>query len=73
VFWIYINVLCWSVVLVRSVIQDGFTSVAPSAPGGAFYTGFTISETEVVTPGTAEISNIIELGGGISVLFTEPQ
>jgi len=58
----------------REVITAlGFTSVMPPAPGGVFYTDFTISETEEATPGTAEITSVIGLGGGISIMFTEPQ
>lgn len=58
----------------REVITAlGFTSVTPPAPGGVFYTEFTISETEEPAPGTAEITSVIGLGGGISIMFTEPQ
>ena len=57
----------------REVITAlGFTSVTPPTPGGVFYTDFTISETEETTPGTAEITNVIGLEGGISIMFTEP-
>jgi len=57
----------------RGVITAiGFTSVTPPNPGGAFFTGFTISETEETSPGTAEITNVIGVNGGFSILFTEP-
>jgi hypothetical protein len=57
----------------REVITAiGFTAVAPPNPGGVTYSGFTISETEETSPGTAEITNVIGLTGGVSVLFTEP-
>jgi len=57
----------------REVITAlGFTSVTPPTPGGVFYTDFTISETEETTPGTAEITDVIGLEGGVSIMFTEP-
>lgn len=63
-----------SVDTARQVITAiGFTSSAPSNPGGVFYTGFSISETEETSPGTAAITNWITMGGGISVMFIEPQ
>ena len=59
----------------RGVITAiGFTSVTPPNPGGAFFTGFTISETEETSPGSGlmEITNVIGVDGGFSILFTEP-
>lgn len=57
----------------REVITAiGFTAVNPPNPGGVMYSGFSISETEETSPGTAEITNVIGLTGGVSVLFTEP-
>jgi hypothetical protein len=56
----------------REVITAiGFTAIAPPNPGGVMYSGFTVSETEETSPGTAEITNVIGLTGGVSVLFTE--
>lgn len=57
----------------RGVITAlGFTSVSAPNPGGVFFNEFTISETEVLTPPNAEITNVIGVGGGFSILFTEP-
>ena len=57
----------------RGVITAiGFTSDLAPNPGGVFFNGFTISETEVLTPPNAEITNVIGVGGGFSILFTEP-
>jgi hypothetical protein len=57
----------------REVITAiGFTSVSPPTPGGVFFTGFTIGETEETSPGNAEITNVVGLEGGFSILFTEP-
>jgi len=57
----------------RGVITAiGFTSVTPPAPGGVFFPGFTIGETEETTPGTIAITNTIGVNGGFSILFNEP-
>jgi hypothetical protein len=57
----------------RGVITTiGFTSVTPPNPGGVFFNGFSIAETEVLSPPNAEITNVIGVEGGFSILFTEP-
>jgi hypothetical protein len=58
----------------RGVITAiGFTSVSPPATGGVFLTDFSIGETDdPTTPGTFEITNVIGVQGGFSILFNEP-
>jgi hypothetical protein len=57
----------------RGVITAiGFTSDSPPNPGGVFFNGFSIAETEVLSPPNAEITNVIGVEGGFSILFTEP-
>ena len=57
----------------RGVITAiGFTSVSPPNPGGVFFNGFTIAETEVISPPNTEITNVIGVEGGFSILFNEP-
>ena len=57
----------------RGVITAlGFTSVTPPNPGGVFLPFFSYSETEETTPGTMEITNVIGVEGGFSILFNEP-
>jgi hypothetical protein len=57
----------------RGVITAiGFTSVTPPTPGGVFFPYFSISETEETTTGIMEITNVIGVEGGFSILFNEP-
>jgi len=57
----------------NQITAIGFTSVTPSVPGGVFFPGFTIGETDdPTTPGTMEIVNTIGVNGGFSIMFNEP-
>jgi hypothetical protein len=57
----------------RGVITAiGFTSDQAPSTGGVFFNGFSIAETEVLSPPNAEITNVIGVEGGFSILFTEP-